>query len=162
MGKTQKRGNIDMICKNCGFSNADGAVFCENCGSNLNAQADAEQNEQVIVEPVNEPVNKQVVVEPVNTVNYVNAGAAGSYTAQTPSEPGKGFAIAGMVCGIVSFFCFGFITGLLGVIFGAVAKSKGCKSGMATAGIVCGVLGVVLWLISILACGGMELLGMLM
>lgn len=62
----------------------------------------------------------------------------------------------------VFLYGFGFITGLLGVIFGAVAKSKGCKSGMATVGIVCGVLGVVFWLISLLACGGLELIGLLM
>ena len=28
---------------------------------------------------------------------------------------GKGFAIAGMVCGIVSFFCFGIVLGAIGL-----------------------------------------------
>lgn len=130
-----------MICKNCGFTNMEDVKFCENCGSDLNAQAS---------------------VDMTNTVNYGNAGMPNPNGVQNVSEPGKGLAIAGMVCGIVSFFCFGFITGLLGVIFGAVAKSKGCKSGMATAGIVCGVLGVVFWLISLLACGGLELIGLMM
>lgn len=59
--------------------------------------------------------------------------------------PGKGFAIASMVLGIVSFFCFAVITGVLGIIFGGVAKSKGYRGGMATAGIVCGIIGVVAW-----------------
>ena len=60
------------------------------------------------------------------------------------SKPGKGFAIAGMVCGIVAFFFAGFILGLLGIIFSGVAKSKGYRGGMATAGIVCGVIALVL------------------
>ncbi|MBE5867913.1 MAG: DUF4190 domain-containing protein [Lachnospiraceae bacterium] len=55
-----------------------------------------------------------------------------------------------MVLGIVSFFCFAYITGILAVIFGAVAKSKGNRSGMSTAGLICGGIGVVLWILSLL------------
>ena len=28
-----------MICPNCGFNQADGKKFCENCGSSLGVQA---------------------------------------------------------------------------------------------------------------------------
>lgn len=67
------------------------------------------------------------------------------YTQPAPaSVPGKGLAIAGMVCGIVSFFCCGFILGLLAIIFGGVAKSKGFRGGQATAAIVLGVVGLAL------------------
>ena len=75
-----------------------------------------------------------------------------------PSQAGKGLAIAGMVCGIVSFFCFPYILGLLGIIFGAVARNKGYRGGMATAGIACGVIGIALWLVMIIWCSGMGLL----
>ncbi len=66
-------------------------------------------------------------------------------------DPGKGLAIAALVLGIVSFFCFPIITGVLGIVFGGVAKSKGCRSGMATAGIVCGAIGLGLWFVMLIA-----------
>ena len=59
-------------------------------------------------------------------------------------------AIAAMVLGIVSFFCFPAITGALGIIFGCVAKGKGSRSGMALAGIICGAIGIALWLLMLI------------
>lgn len=64
--------------------------------------------------------------------------------------PGKGLAVAGMVLGIVSlvlFACYGFIAGILAIIFGAVAKGKGYKGGMGTAGIVCGAISIGIWIL---------------
>ena len=63
-----------------------------------------------------------------------------------------------MVLGIISLLCYPVITGVLAIIFGAVAKSKGCKSGMATAGIVCGIIGLALWLIMLIAFDSVLLL----
>ena len=63
-----------------------------------------------------------------------------------PVIPGHGFAIASLVLGIVSFFCFAIITGILAIVFGAIAKNKGNTEGKATAGIVCGVIGVALYI----------------
>lgn len=85
-----------------------------------------------------------------------------AYNAPAAKVPGKGLAIAGMVCGILSFFCFAWILGTLGIIFGGVAKSKGCNSGMATAGIVCGAIGIALWLLMLVACNGLGLLSSVM
>ena len=81
---------------------------------------------------------------------------AGGYYAQPqqPAKPGQGFAIAGMVLGIASvvpfLWYFSLITGILGIVFGMVAKNKGNRTGMATAGIVCGIIGVSLFLLVIL------------
>ena len=70
---------------------------------------------------------------------------------QVPArDPGYGMAVASMVLGIVSFFIASLITGCLGIIFGAVAKSKGSRSPMATAGIVCGVISVILGIVLII------------
>lgn len=77
--------------------------------------------------------------------------------AQTPAPatvPGKGLGIASLVCGIVSFFCFGVILGILAVVFGGVAKSKGYKGGMATAGIVLGIIGLALYVLTLILWGG--------
>ena len=52
-----------------------------------------------------------------------------------------------MIMGILSFFFTTFVTGTLGIVFGAVAKKKGNRSPMATAGIVCGVISLLLFIV---------------
>lgn len=141
-----------MLCKFCGTNNPDGATFCANCGSGLEASTTQySYNEPTYSQPnynqgqysqnqYNDPYNQQ------NTYQNAYQNPYANYSAN-PSNPGLGFAIAGMVCGILSFFCFAYILGALGIIFGAIAKSKGCKSGMATAGIVCGIIGIILMIL---------------
>ena len=71
----------------------------------------------------------------------------------------NGFAIASLVLGIVSIvFCFipglilvGLITGIIGVVFGVLAKKKN-PTGMATAGLVCSIIGLILSSLVIIAC----------
>ncbi len=121
-----------MFCRYCGTENADGTKFCSNCGASLVAETTQNTYEQ--------PVSSQPTGSESNYNQYAN------YVPEA-KDPGKGFAIAAMVCGIVSFFFFAVILGPLGIIFGFVAKSKGSKSGMATAGIVCGAIGIALWLL---------------
>ena len=118
-----------MFCAKCGTNNADGVRYCRNCGNDLGAPAAA---------PTQQYYNPYG-----NTAPAGNPGAA--------VDPGKGFAVAALVCGIISFFLFAFICGPLGIIFGGVAKSKGSTSPMATAGIVCGAIGFGLYLILLVA-----------
>ncbi len=123
-----------MICPSCGQNCSDDVKFCPSCGSVL---------------PQNEPVYNQPPVSPYGSQPY-------NTTPPTKNDPAKGLAIASMICGIVSFLCFAIVCGTLGIVFGAIAKNKGSKSGMATAGIVCGAIGLGLWLITLIACGGMS------
>lgn len=116
------------FCTKCGAQNADNAQFCESCGGKLESQ---------------QPINTQQTV--VNEQPIVN-----QQQNQTQDTPGKGLGIASLVCGIVSFFCFGLILGILAVVFGGIAKGKGYKGGMATAGIVLGVIGLALYVICII------------
>lgn len=72
---------------------------------------------------------------------------------QEQVHDGKGFAIAGLVFSIIGFFpLYGFISGLLGIILGVVAKKranklnyKNCVIKMSTADIVIGIVIMVLW-----------------
>ncbi len=66
---------------------------------------------------------------------------------QSAQQKGKGLAIASLVLGIVSFFVFAYIAGALAIILGGVAKKQGFRGGMATAGIVCGIVGIALTII---------------
>ncbi|MBE6727166.1 MAG: DUF4190 domain-containing protein [Ruminococcaceae bacterium] len=58
--------------------------------------------------------------------------------------------MASLVLGIVSFLIFAIIAGPLAIIFGVVAKNKGNRSSMATAGIICGIIGIVSYFIMII------------
>lgn len=109
-----------MFCRNCGTQMADGTMFCPTCGATQVAQA-----------PV-QPQQPAYGYAPVP---------------QADPQPAKGLAVASLVLGIVSLIMFAVIAGPLGIIFGGLAKSKGNRSGMATAGIVCGIIGVAGWLL---------------
>lgn len=67
--------------------------------------------------------------------------------AQPAKEKGKPLAIASLILGIVAFIVIPYIAGALAIVFGGVAKKQGCKSGMATAGIVLGIVAIVLQIV---------------
>ena len=75
---------------------------------------------------------------------------------QGTAAGGRGLAIASLVCSLVGFFLFGIILGILGIVFGGCAKarmkSSGNRtgSGMATAGIVIGIIDIVGWIVFII------------
>ena len=127
-----------MKCDYCGTMNDDTAKYCSNCGADMSfANAGAQ-----------EPEAEKVEAEFVGNANEnTYANYTPNYENVAVKDEGKNFAIASLVCGICSFFCCAFITGTLGIVFGAVAKQKGSKSPMATAGLVCGIIGIVSWLI---------------
>lgn len=78
----------------------------------------------------------------------------------TPDTNGNGgFAIASMVCGIISIVCccltwFSLILGIVAVVLGIIAiNNKYDGKGMAIAGIITGGIGIFIWLIVLLATG---------
>ena len=125
-------------CKNCGSLNNDGVLYCASCGAPMQA------------------AHPQQPIYPVN-----------NYQQPVPqSVPGKGLGITSMVLGIIGLvlFCFWFISlpcAIVGIILGCIsisqAKEAGMKNGMATAGIVCSAIAIVLViLILILAAIGVA------
>ncbi len=136
-----------MICRNCGVENPNEAKYCTYCGAELTPP---------------QPVNVQADIPNPNipdpnvapNQNFGQGYQQPPYGYQAPIQPPKpqhsGMAIASLILGIVSLLCCAVITGPLGVIFGIIDKSKGNKSGCATAGIICGAIGFVLWLILII------------
>jgi Domain of unknown function (DUF4190) len=85
-------------------------------------------------------------------------GAPAMMPASTPSN---GFAVASLVLGIVSLVLFftiwlPFLLGTLAIVFGALGISKankpgGRQKGLAIAGLVCGVVGIVIAVLFIVA-----------
>ena len=82
---------------------------------------------------------------PVQPMNYRPAPV---------SEPGKGLAVASLVMGLLSLLILPLVFGILGIVFGGVAKNKGYIGGMATAGLVISIIGLASWLLMLIACGG--------
>lgn len=116
-----------MFCSNCGKQIPDNSAFCLNCGTAFSQPQQPQYPPQYQPQP------------------------GGYMPPQKPAEePGKGLAIASLVLGIVSFLCFAYISGPLAIIFGCVANSKGYRGKMATAGIVCGAVAVVLWIFGLI------------
>lgn len=170
-----------MICSNCRTVVDENNMFCPNCGTNsaqfINEPEAELQSEQEKAETetnfvpkletpentvpeessspsfigensvynnqIEQPVNQQIWFPPVFPPNFV----------QTPRDPGRDFAIASLVLGIVSYLLlcavfFGwpstFATTITGIVLGskALKKSKqvGLSNPMAVAGIVTSAL----------------------
>ncbi|HLH45971.1 MAG TPA: DUF4190 domain-containing protein [Acidimicrobiales bacterium] len=79
------------------------------------------------------------------------------FTAATPrtTRSTNGFAIASLVLSIVGFFFLSIILGPLGVIFGGIglrrANAGASGRGMAIAGIVIGIVDIILFVILVIA-----------
>ncbi|ANS70741.1 hypothetical protein SLINC_8517 [Streptomyces lincolnensis] len=74
----------------------------------------------------------------------------GSSSAASSGSRTNGLAIASLCCGIVGLFILNIILGPLAIVFGAVARRQAAAkngAGMAKAGIVLGVVDVILWIV---------------
>lgn len=114
-----------MFCNHCGTQVPDGTAFCPKCGATL---------------PVsNQPFNPIPPVPPIPQQPYIPQ----PFVPQQVVEPAKGMAITSFIMGLTSLFMLPIITGLLGILFGAIAKGKGNRSGFSTAGLVCSIIGLI-------------------
>ena len=146
------------ICPNCGTSSPDTNTYCNRCGYVFN-----KSRPRPTPPPQPQPQPQYVPATPVSN-----------------SQRGKGFAIAGMVCGISSFLAvflafypsililywpyIGIALAVTGIVLSAIAKSKGFRGGMATAGIVCGsvLLGIYSTIIILVFAGAFSFLNWLL
>lgn len=139
-----------MYCEHCGAELENGAKFCGSCGARVG------QNPSGAARPADEHF--------ISETKPISAPAQPTYYGQpfTPAPvkvrtPGKGFAIASMVLGIIAilslsdfYFSVGeFVFPLLALVFGFVARTSGYKQGLSTIGIVLGGVAAVIWLITL-------------
>ena len=65
----------------------------------------------------------------------------------TAPRPGRGAAIASLVCGIVAMTLpvpfLDIVAGIIGLVMFSKAKKQGFKGGLLTAGLVCSIIGTV-------------------
>src|SRR5690348_5666246 len=74
------------------------------------------------------------------------------FVAPSVSEPGAGMAVASLVLGILSIVTFWgwFLTlplSIIGIIMGALGRRSISRRGIATAGLVCSIIGLVVFLL---------------
>jgi hypothetical protein len=129
-----------MVCKQCGTEVPEGVKFCPSCGAPVEAEAkEAGQ--------ASGPM----------TLPDTGGQGAPSGPSYAPPKKNNGKAIASLVLGIlalVSFFTgwgaiVGLILGVVGIVMGVNAKKEIDATGqegkgMATAGLVCSIIGTVI------------------
>lgn len=120
-----------MFCTNCGSQLDDKAVICPHCGC-------ATENYYKPAGPAN----------PAGTLH-----APQNAVPPAQSKPINGFAIAGLVLGIVGFWLGAFfgIVNIAGLIFSILGISSASKTnsgrGIAIGGLVTSIIGIAFWAI---------------
>lgn len=134
-----------MFCKNCGAQITDGASFCTNCGASV-----AEPPVQPVQQPVAPVYQQPVYQQPVYQQPVYQ---------QPVSNSGRGMGVAALVMGIVSCCLFWIpyvntvclLMCIAGIILSAIsmkkARAAGVSAGIAVAGLVVSIVGLVLALL---------------
>ena len=115
----------------------------------LNKTAEPDQTTQPVDAELSVPESSQTICPPQNQppVQPTKTCSPYTYPPVQPAQPNNGMAIASLVFGIASFFIIPILTGLIGIILGGIAKSKGNTGNLSTAGMVCGILGIAGWIV---------------
>lgn len=106
----------------------------------------------MIYYPYFDYLSKEIILMDNNNVEQPQyyEQPAPTWNNDAPSgEEGKTQAIWALVTGILGIICCG-PCAIAAIILAVNAKNKGNTSGMATAGLVLGIIGCVLWLIGII------------
>ena len=108
--------------------------------------------QQPVQQAVQQPVQQQSGMPPITQQYY-------QYTPVNPAlisrqSTADGFAVASLICAVAGLFsCCTVFPSILAVIFGAISKAKndGTRpTGMSTAGLILGIIGIILNLIILL------------
>lgn len=138
-----------MICKACGTNVEEGTKFCTVCGAPVDNGP-----EKVDAEIVDEPKSSDSFSGfSQDSYSSTQSGSTqyeySSYDESPVPSSKKGFAIASLVLGILSMLCcccgwIPVIFGAAALVFGILSLSKGYGGkGLAVAGIVCCVIGII-------------------
>lgn len=125
-----------MKCEYCGAEINDTDKFCSVCGAKIS---------------FNMQETSEMIANENNVADSVDNGGENQ---QTKSSK---MSIAGFVLGLIGMIILNFVCSLLGVIFSsiglsAVKKGIGGKKGLAIAGLVTGIIGLVFSILNITSC----------
>ncbi|MGN0787498.1 MAG: DUF4190 domain-containing protein [Candidatus Onthoplasma sp.] len=125
-----------MKCEYCGAEINNTDKFCSVCGAKTSFNGQ-EKSELV--------ANENNVADSVDNVG------------ENQQSKSSKMSVAGFVLGLVGMLILNFVCSLLGVIFSsiglnAVKKGIGCKKGLAIAGLVTGIIGLVFSILNMTSC----------
>lgn len=129
-----------MKCKNCGKELNDDFQLCPYCGSAVNS-ADSQQTEQTYTSHAG------------NTYNYGTQQQQAQYHQNSKNQTKNGvIGVLALVFGIIGMLSscavVGILPAIIGVIFGIIGISSKNRKGMSIAGLVCGCIGVFIFVIA--------------
>ena len=131
-----------MICESCGGQVESGEQFCKSCGAPVEAKK--EVKETVEPKPAVQTETAYTMEQP--TSHIVQQGKP----VQSGNEDKTGFAIAGLVLGILGFIAwiiplFGYPVTIVGIVM-SVKGMKTSAKGLAIAGLVLCIITLILTL----------------
>jgi hypothetical protein len=160
-------------CTQCGQTLGDEAAFCGNCGgANFEPIADTGDYQQQTYQQPQQPQPPQpspqasYYQQPNQQQYYQQPGQQPPYqqpAAYQQNTPGKGAAVASLVLGIISLvLCWwgwvgaiSIVLSIIGIILGVSARKQLQPEqgrGMATGGMVCSIIALVLSTIVFISC----------
>ncbi|MCA9327268.1 zinc-ribbon domain-containing protein [Candidatus Saccharibacteria bacterium] len=132
-----------MNCTNCGQPLDNGAAFCGNCGQQVAQAAVAPAAPNPVNQQMPQPTAPQPGPMPSQPAGGLPAYAIPAQQAQTKKPTlSLVFGILSLVLSIIPIF--GLITATTAIVLSNKAKKLAPGSGLATAGLVLGIIGIVL------------------
>lgn len=124
------------FCPNCGTKIEGALRICPFCG-------DALQTEQAIATPQQPPVP-----------SYQSIPSYNQYPSQTPivahpTKKSNALGIVALVFSLLGLLILPIVGSIVAIITGAVGRNKDYSPGLATAGLVIGIIGLICWVIGI-------------
>jgi hypothetical protein len=116
------------FCPECGTKVDPSWRACPNCGYFLSETLPSQESMENIPEQPIQPT--------------VTAPSSYSYPSKTyyTSQGGNIFGIIAIIFGILGLCCFGVICGIIALILGIIGQTRDESKGLATAGVVLGIL----------------------
>ncbi len=155
-----------MFCKNCGNEIIDGQLNCPACGAPAPQPQAPVQPEQPQYQAPQQPyaAPQQPYAAPQQPYAAPQQPYVAPQRVRNPMD-GLGYSIAALVLGCCGIF-FGFVTfvniiflvcSILGIVFGYMGRKKsiacyGKASGMATAGLILGIVGTAICGLGLITC----------
>ena len=106
-------------------------------------------------------VQEAEALAPVSPGEEENYSIPSSHIDPARMQKGQNFSVAAMVLGIVSVVLawpMGFVCGILGIVFSQISKNAlGYMDGKARAGLVCGIIGLCIFVLTMVLFVGVWL-----
>ena len=124
--------------------------YCPNCGSKIEGDlricpfcGDALQTEQVVSTPQQQPVP-----------SYQSTPSYNQYPSQTPivihpTKKSNALGIVALIFSLLGLVVLPIVGSIVAIITGSVGRNKDYSPGLATSGLVIGIIGLIFWVIGI-------------